>query len=208
MPESVTDRCTKAHEYIFLLSKNKRYYYDAKACAEPVTENMAWRASKGYTRGGNGKLDASRGDHDTLRGESSKAIVGGTRNKRSVWTVTTKPFKGAHFATFPTKLIEPCILAGCPVGGLVLDPFAGSGTTGVVALKHGRRFVGIEANPTYAQMARERIAASEALPAPKTRILAEPKAMLPLFGRPSPKTDQWPKAMLPLFGRPSPKTDQ
>ena len=157
MPESVTDRCTKAHEYIFLLTKSARYYYDNEACAEPVTENMAWRASKGYTRGGNGKLDASRGDHDTLRGESSKAIVGGTRNKRSVWTVTTKPFKGAHFATFPPDLIEPCILAGSAPDTLVLDPFSGAGTTGVVAVQHGRRYIGIELNPDYLEMSRKRI---------------------------------------------------
>ena len=157
MPESVTDRCTKAHEYIFLLTKSARYYYDNEACAEPVTENMAWRASKGYTRGGNGKLDASRGDHDTLRGESSKAIVGGTRNKRSVWTVTTKPFRGAHFATFPPDLIEPCILAGSAPDTLVLDPFSGAGTTGVVAVQHGRRYIGIELNPDYLEMSRKRI---------------------------------------------------
>jgi len=161
MPESVTDRCTKAHEYIFLMAKSARYYYDAEAIKEECTPDMQRRAAAGHTRGGNGKVDASRGDVDTLRGEHSKAIdVSNGRNRRSVWTVTTKPYSGAHFATFPPKLIEPCILAGCPEGGTVLDPFTGSGTTAVVALNNGRNFVGTELNPDYVKLAEDRISQS------------------------------------------------
>lgn len=147
MPESVTDRCTKAHEYIFLLSKSARYYYDAVAVAEKAaTEPHA---------PGNKKLDDSRNDHDQM-----EKVWGanGTRNRRSVWTVATKPYPEAHFATYPPALIEPCILAGSEPGDTVLDPFAGSGTTGMVAMKHGRRFVGCELNPEYAAMAERRIA--------------------------------------------------
>jgi len=150
MPESVRDRPTKAHEYIFLLSKSKRYFYDADAIAEngnpsnyrgnPTTR----RCPPGKQP--QGKMDARRGEIDAT-----------TRNKRTVWTVTTKPYAEAHFATFPPKLIEPCVLAGCPEGGTVLDPFCGSGTTGVVALRASRDFLGIELNPEYVTMARHRI---------------------------------------------------
>ena len=160
MPESVTDRPTKAHEYVFLLAKGAKYYYDAAAIAEPAK----YPGDHGFPRG---PIDGCDSDLITWRAKSqqSRKIAGvdsrtagsETRNKRTVWTVTTKPFKGAHFATFPPKLIEPCILAGCPKGGIVLDCFAGAGTTGLVATQHGRRFIGIELNPKYAQMARERI---------------------------------------------------
>lgn len=153
MPESVRDRCTKAHEYIFLLSKGPKYYFDHEAIKEPVSPDMLRRAKAGHTRG-QGKLDKSRNDAATVRPTN---ITGTTRNRRSVWTVTTKPFKGAHFATFPPDLIEPCILAGCPEGGTVLDPFGGAGTTGLVAEKHGRNAVLCELNPEYAEMAAERI---------------------------------------------------
>tara|TARA_R100000152_G_C6758523_1_gene182412 strand:+ start:366 stop:1223 length:858 start_codon:yes stop_codon:yes gene_type:complete len=122
MPESVRDRCTKAHEYIFLLSKNEKYYYDADSIKEP-------------------SIDAPEGG----------------RNKRSVWTVNTKPFKGAHFATFPTDLILPCILAGCPEGGVVLDPFMGAGTTADVARKLGRNYLGVELNQEYIDLAHKRL---------------------------------------------------
>lgn len=158
MPESVRDRCTKAHEYIFLLSKSERYYFDSEAMREPCSEDMQRRAAKGHTRGAGGKIDASRQDADTLRGEHAKVIdVSRGRNRRSVWTVTTKPFKGAHFATFPPDLIEPCILAGCPIGGTVLDPFGGSGTTGLVASQYGRNAILCELNPEYAEIARQRV---------------------------------------------------
>lgn len=158
MPESVRDRCTKAHEYIFLLSKSERYYFDSEAMREPCSDDMQRRAARGHTRGAGGKIDASRQDADTLRGEHAKVIdVSSGRNRRSVWTVTTKPYKGAHFATFPPNLIEPCILAGCPVGGTVLDPFGGSGTTAGVAVAHGRNAVLCELNKNYASLTPERV---------------------------------------------------
>lgn len=127
MPESVRDRCTIAHEYIFLLSKSQRYYFDSDAIQEPAT-----------------RRDPGNRPRET-------------RNRRSVWTVATKPFSGLHFAPFPPSLIEPCILAGCPKGGTVLDPFGGSGTTGLVADRLGRHAILIDLNTIYAEMARARI---------------------------------------------------
>jgi DNA modification methylase len=153
MPESVTDRCTKSHEYIFLLSKSAKYHFDHKAIAEPS-------ANLGKTNirfGGIKYGDSNDPKHATKSG--NEYTDNGTRNKRSVWTVTTKPFKGAHFATFPPSLIEPCILAGCPEGGTVLDPFFGAGTTGLVAQRNNRRWIGCELNPEYAEIARKRIEA-------------------------------------------------
>jgi len=159
MPESVTDRCTKAHEYLFLLTKSAKYYYDHEAVKEPCSEDMQRRAAKGHTRGPGGKVDASRQDGDTLRGEHAKKIdTSKGRNKRSVWTVTTKSYKGCHFATFPPDLIRPCILAGTKPGDTVLDPFAGSGTTGQVALEHDRNAILIELNPDYEPLIRQRCA--------------------------------------------------
>lgn len=149
MPESVRDRCTKAHEYIFLLSKSQRYYYDADAIAEPVVCESGGACFGKVGRDGPGSRRISDADNDRIRS--------GTRNKRSVWTVTTKPYKGAHFATFPPKLIEPCVLAGCPEGGVVLDPFNGSGTTGDVSLRFGRRYIGIELNDEYVKMSCNRL---------------------------------------------------
>lgn len=153
MPESVKDRCTKAHEYVFLLTKSERYYYDAGAVAEKAdcagelrsfsTVKKAARAI-GHEATGNEKPGAPPVEIST------------TRNRRSVWTVATEPTPDAHFATMPTKLVEPCILAGSPTGGLVLDPFSGAGTTGLVATKHGRRYVGIELNPEYVGISRNR----------------------------------------------------
>jgi len=150
MPESVRDRCTKAHEYIFLLTKSARYYYDNEAVKEnSLHVGVTHRAAnKGKAHSGEVGLD-TRPKVDWTTPE--------TRNKRSVWTVTTKPFKGAHFATFPPDLIEPCILAGSAADTLVLDPFSGAGTTGVVAVQHGRRYIGIELNPDYLEMSRKRI---------------------------------------------------
>jgi DNA modification methylase len=152
MPESVTDRCTKAHEYIFLLSKSARYFYDADAIKEASAESSIARLSQPT-------LDQQAGS-TRVPGKTNgnmKAVGGETRNRRSVWTVTTKPFKGAHFATFPPDLIEPCILAGCPVGGTVLDPFGGSGTTAGVALRNSRNAILCELNPTYAAMMHDRV---------------------------------------------------
>ena len=149
MPESVMDRCTKAHEYVFLLSKSERYFFDAEAIKEPavtVGDTRHLRRDKTADarlspsgREGNGKPQAE------------------TRNRRSVWTVATRPYKGAHFATFPTDLIEPCILAGAPAGGIVLDPFFGSGTTGQVSQALGRQFVGLELNEAYKPLQDERL---------------------------------------------------
>ena len=153
MPESVRDRCTKAHEYVFLLSKGLRFYFDSEAIKEPVAESSVARLSQPTL--------AQQAGSARVPGKTNgnmKAVGNGeTRNRRSVWTVTTKPFKGAHFATFPPDLIEPCILAGCPVGGTVLDPFGGSGTTAGVAIKHGRNAILCELNPDYAALVNARV---------------------------------------------------
>lgn len=187
MPESVGDRCTKAHEYLFLLSKGPRYYFDGEAIAEPLAVASVARLAQdldgqigsdrvpGKT---NGRMKAvGKGNRKTFRGggayTSGKSFNNGAsvqndsignepndrglRNKRSVWTVATQPFKEAHFATFPPDLVEPCIKAGCPIGGLVLDPFGGAGTTGLVADRLQRDAILVELNPAYAEMARKRL---------------------------------------------------
>ena len=184
MPESVEDRCTKAHEYIFLLSKNPRYYYDHEAVKEPLAESSIGRAKrkqKLIDRTGVGTLgkqikDGVNSDHGyagLALGRNGKTGYSedGKRNKRSVWTVKTKGYKGAHFAVYPEDLIVPCVLAGCPVGGTVFDPFTGSGTTAVVALKNGRNYIGTELNPEYVQIAEERI--KEAVPQTLDKLLEE-----------------------------------
>ena len=167
MPESVTDRPTKAHEYIFLLSKSERYYYDSAAIREPtaVPRKEGPNALRGQVaiRPRGARLEPLIGAHGTLGHDGNGYRMPGKwnnplgRNQRSVWTVATQPYSDAHFATFPPKLIEPCILAGCPAGGTILDPFSGSGTTGMVALRHGRHYVGIELKPEYVAMSRKRI---------------------------------------------------
>ena len=159
MPESVTDRCTKAHEYIFLLSKSPQYYFDHEAIKEPVANSSISRLSQ------NNLPNQLGSDRVPFKTNGTMKAVGNTeiRNKRSVWTITTKPFKGAHFATFPPDLIEPCILAGCPEGGTVLDPFGGAGTTGLVASNHNRNSILCELNPKYAQLALDRIGIFAAL---------------------------------------------
>ena len=161
MPESVTDRCTKAHEYIFLLSKSPQYYFDHEAIKE---KSNGWPIGGAKSRGKTNYAIAS-GVNVSPQRDSNGGLGGDgeTRNKRSVWTVTTKPFKGAHFATFPPDLIEPCILAGCPEGGTVLDPFGGAGTTGLVASNHNRNSILCELNPKYAQLALDRIGIFAAL---------------------------------------------
>jgi len=191
MPESVRDRCTKAHEYIFLLSKSPKYFYNQSAILEPCSPNThnrlsqdvlaqigSDRANGGAKSNGNMKAVArksngvgwghgtdgderARGrikDNDSMN--SALAVMPTERNKRSVWTVPTHSFKGAHFATFPPELIRPCILAGAPRGGVVLDPFGGAGTTAVVAMQEGRKSILCELNPDYAAMAERRIAAA------------------------------------------------
>lgn len=186
MPESVTDRPTKAHEYMFLLSKSGRYYYDAAAIREPLKESLVARLSQNIelqsgsdrANGGrktNGPMKAVARSSDKQRGHGRRHAgfndrwdamtkeeqEAGGCNKRSVWTVATQPFRQAHFATFPVKLIEPAILAGCPEGGIILDPFLGSGTTGLRAKELGRRFVGIELNPEYCNIAEDRLRQEE-----------------------------------------------
>jgi DNA modification methylase len=175
MPESVTDRCTKAHEYIFMLSKNKHYYYDAAAIKVPAKDPLDdLRRISGATMNGkstptdlkNGirKTDKQRGHSrrhngfddrwDKMTVEEQMAMGA---NKRSVWTVSTKPLKEAHFSAFPEELITPCILAGCPVDGVVLDPFMGAGTTALVAASNGRKYIGFELNPDYIAIANKRL---------------------------------------------------
>lgn len=146
MPESVRDRCTKAHEYVFLLSKSPKYYYDAEAVKEAATcDRMRGPAEHPDKKSTNGN------------GGLARRELTGFRNRRTVWTVTTRPYKGAHFATFPPDLIAPCILAGCPEGGTVLDPFGGSGTTAGVAVAHNRKAILCELNPDYAALVPERV---------------------------------------------------
>lgn len=188
MPESVTDRCTKSHESIFLLAKSEKYYFDAGAIKEPAAPSSVARWSQDLEQqagsdrvpgktNGNMKAVGGRSKRDSFKRDDSKRaeVIPGqtvgthradrnesewdteTRNKRSVWTVATTLYKGAHFATFPTALIEPCILAGAPAGGVVLDPFFGSGTTGEVAQNLGRRFIGCELNPAYKALQDERL---------------------------------------------------
>ena len=161
MPESVTDRCTKAHEYIFLLTKSAKYFYDAEA----VKEDAAYDGRKDTMMKGSAKYAtavvpgmaehsmAARGHERWQLNDDGDRV----RNKRSVWTVTTQPYSEAHFATFPPKLIEPCILAGSREGDTVLDPFNGSGTTGLVSLRHRRNYIGIELNPEYIKIAEKRL---------------------------------------------------
>lgn len=157
MPESVTDRPSTAHEYMFclgktfILAKSYEYYYDAEAIREPD-------AGQDHKRNKTSELDRTQpgaSPHKGIRKAAGRAGEG--RNKRSVWFLGPEPTKEAHFATYPQKLVEPCVLAGCPPGGVVLDPFIGSGTTGLVALKLGRSFIGIELNPAYAKIAEGRV---------------------------------------------------
>ncbi len=195
MPESVTDRPTKAHEYLFLLAKSERYYYDADAIKEAVSDAMLMQVEQGYDglglknyeaagvqnpssvkariianarqrsatwaeRKASGATSGNRAvgsvEHKTVHGVGVTHTIGSgiTRNKRSVWTIPTMPYAGAHFATMPEALVEPCILAGCPLGGLVLDPFLGSGTVGAVAERLGRRWVGTDLS--YQPLAQKR----------------------------------------------------
>ncbi|MBY5943111.1 site-specific DNA-methyltransferase [Halomonas sp. DP5N14-9] len=190
MPESVRDRCTKAHEYVFLLSKGPRYYYDHESVKEPAAESSLARWAQdidrqagsdrqpGKTNGPMRAVGGPRSTRDSFRRTESKrnAVIPGQRkgthrsdrdegkwdramrNRRSVWTVSTRPYKGAHFATFPPDLIAPCVLAGCPEGGTVLDPFGGSGTTAGVAMAHKRKAILCELNADYAELVEGRVA--------------------------------------------------
>ena len=191
MPESITDRCTKSHEYIFLFSKSRKYYFDHLAIKEPVAESSLKRLAQniddqsgsnrvpGKTNGpmkavctrpsrdNFKRMDSKRaavypnqtiGTHRAERAERADSEYDlPTRHKRSVWQVPTKPYKGAHFATFPIDLIEPCVLAGSRINDVVFDPFMGSGTTAEVALKHSRNYLGCELNPDYEALQKERL---------------------------------------------------
>ena len=174
MPESIRDRCTKAHEYVFLLSKSERYYFDAEAMREDaVGKPLHDLTGPGYKAPGQapntGNRKALRTDIESRHrsqiqgGQSLMAEPDGKRNRRSVWTVATKPFSEAHFATMAPELAETCIKAGCPIGGTVLDPFGGAGTTGLVADQLRRDAVLIELNPAYIDIARRRITADAPL---------------------------------------------
>ncbi len=186
MPESVQDRCTKAHEYVFLLSKSDRYFYDAEAIAQPLTETSKARLAQptlanqqgsdrvpgktngnmkavGPRFGGNKYGDNEREEYKTKSGNVWDG-AGGMANRRSVWTIATQPFKGAHFATFPVELPRLCILAGTKAGDVVLDPFGGSGTTGRVALELGRSAILCELNPEYVELIRQRCTTTIGLP--------------------------------------------
>jgi DNA modification methylase len=166
MPESAKDRLTRCYEHVFLLTKSKRYFFDMAAVAEPVAAGTIERLKGGrgactkYSGGIPGQT-AQRINEARAAGSIPDELIPVTRHKRDVWHINTVPYKGNHYATFPPKLAETCILAGCPVGGVVLDPFLGSGTTGLVAKQTGRRYIGIEINAEYCRLARERIGGDE-----------------------------------------------
>lgn len=166
IPESVKDRCTKAHEYIFLLSKSKKYYFDAEAIAEPVAQSSVKRYRQNIEEQNgsdrvpgktNGNLKAVLPRYGGKKYTDNPDISKLMRNKRDVWTVATKGYKGAHFATFPEELIEPCVLSSVPEDGVALDPFAGTGTVGAVCKRHGRDCIMIDVNEDYGKLAKERI---------------------------------------------------
>jgi DNA modification methylase len=155
MPESVTDRPTKAHEYIFLLTKSARYWYDADAIKEKAIHSGETRVTTAKSFAGQATGANVSPSGNAIIG--SIVAIGETRNARTVWEIATQPYSEAHFATYPEELVRRCVLAGCPEQGTVLDPFAGSGTTMMVALRHNRNALGIELNPTYVEMAKRRI---------------------------------------------------
>lgn len=154
MPESVRDRCTKAHEYVFLLSKSDRYFYDADAVSEAANPESQSRYESGFSAYSGGSLETG----GQTRGKNERRVEWtGKRNRRSVWSITSEPYPEAHFATFPSELPRLCILAGSKVGDTVLDPFAGSGTTLQVALELGRQAIGCELNPSYVELINRRL---------------------------------------------------
>ena len=182
MPESVRDRCTKSHEYLFMLTKSAKYFFDNKAIAEPLASSSIQRlqqdienqtgsdrvpgktngtmkaVASGIRFGGSKYGDSDDPKHATKSGNEWVVTAETKRNKRSVWTIPTRPYKGAHFATFPPALVEPCVLAASSEGNTILDPFAGSGTTLDVAEQHGRNSIGIELNPEYIDLIHQRMA--------------------------------------------------
>ena len=165
MPESAKDRLTRSYEHIFLLSKSRRYYYDAAAIAEPVAAPTPARMKRGFGAGNKYSADIPGQKHQHLNDHRPNGYadedIPQLRNKRDVWQINTVPYRGGHFAAFPPKLAETCLLAGCPPGGVVLDPFLGSGTTAAVARQLGRHYIGIELNPEYCTLAEKRIGGGE-----------------------------------------------
>lgn len=162
MPESAKDRCTRSHEHIFLLTKSRMYYFDWQAIAEPIAPSTALRKKAGRGAGKYavpipGQPQVQNINKPRAKGSITDEMISPVRSKRDVWIINTVPYKGGHFAAYPPKLAETCIMAGCPAGGIVLDPFMGSGTTGLVAKQNGRRYIGIELNTTFCTLARERI---------------------------------------------------
>lgn len=186
MPESVRDRCTRSHEYVFHLAKSARYFYDADAIREPVSPTSSY----GGTYKNDGKYEDNRNYGRLNRKNRIVSPPTNGRNKRTVWQITPKPFPGAHFAVMPPELVEPCIKAGSREGDTVLDPFAGAGTVGLVAARLGRSFIGIELNPEYAEMARRRIAYDA--PRIEATFRDEPRPTAPSADTPTMRT-------LPLF---------
>ncbi len=163
MPESVKDRCARCYEHIFLFSKSRKYHFDYKAISEPIAPTTAERLKRGLN-GSNkfSKAIPGQAQQQTINrvrehGSITDDMISPLRNKRDVWKINTVPFKGGHYAAYPPKLVETCLLAGCPEGGVVLDPFMGSGTTGMVAKQLDRHYVGIELNPEYTELAMARI---------------------------------------------------
>lgn len=169
MPENVKDRPTRSYEHVFLFSKSSRYYYNASAVAEPIAASTATRYMGGRSDSGkyssivpgqgNGKVQGI--NRPRKAGAIKKEDISPYRNSRDVWLINTAAYRGAHFAAFPPKLALKCILAGCPENGIVIDPFFGSGTTGLVAAENGRRYIGIELNPEYCTLAAERIGGAQ-----------------------------------------------
>ena len=163
MPESVKDRCARCYEHIFLFSKSRKYHFDHKAISEPIAPTTAEKLKRGIKAGNKygktvpGQTHVQAINCPRERGEVTDAMIKPLRNKRDVWIINTVPFKGGHYAAYPPKLVETCLLAGCPEGGVVLDPFMGSGTTGMVAKQLNRHYVGIELNPAFTELAYARI---------------------------------------------------
>ena len=167
MPESTRDRPTRCYEYVFLLTKSKKYYYDWQAVAEPIAPTTAVRLKSGVGKGNKyaatvpGQNQPQKINRPRRKGAYTDEMISPVRSRRNVWQINTASYRGGHFAAFPPKLAETCILAGCPVGGIVLDPFLGSGTTAAAAKHLSRRYIGIELNPDYCTLAKQRIGGDE-----------------------------------------------
>lgn len=163
MPESVKDRCARCYEHFFLFSKSRKYHFDYKAISEPIAPATAQRLKRGISERNKygiaipGQVQQQTINRPRENGEITEDKINPLRNKRDVWIINTVPFKGGHYAAYPPKLVETCLLAGCPEGGIVLDPFMGSGTTGMVAKQLNRHYIGVELNPEYADLALARI---------------------------------------------------